>query len=134
MPGEKAAKFPSPELVQAFLREVQHGVLPDPRDLCDRLQIRLGPGAGTGGDMAMELSSLVMCSNKHGDTPFLTAARHGQLRVLERLRGEFGVPLEHTNSDGKTALHEAAQAGRLECVRYLIGVGAHVDSLKKADW
>jgi L-histidine N-alpha-methyltransferase len=82
----------------------------------------------------METQSLVMCTNKNGDTPLLTAARCGQLGPLETLYTEHGVSLEHTNADGKTALHEAAQGGHLECVRFLIRAGAHVDSLKKADW
>lgn len=75
-----------------------------------------------------------MCTNKNGDTPLLTAARYGQLRILETLHVDYNVTLEHTNADGKTALHEAAQTGHLECVSFLIRSGAHVDSLKKADW
>ena len=114
--------------MRAFLREVQSGVLPDTRELCKRLAIRLGPKE------SMETGNLVMCTNKNGDTPLLTAARCGQLGLLEKLHAEHGVTLEHTNADGKTALHEAAQGGHLECVRFLISAGARVDSLKKADW
>lgn len=124
----KTTKLHPPHLVRAFLREVQNGVLPDPRELCERLKIP--PNSGR----TLEICSLVMCTNKNGDTPLLTAARYGQLRVLETLHEEYGVPLEHTNVDGKTALHEAAQGGHLECVNFLIRVGANVDSLKKADW
>lgn len=120
----KTAKAHLPQLVRAFLREVKNGVLPDPRELCERLKIH-------DSGRAMDLT---MCTNKNGDTPLLTAARYGQLRVLETLYEEHGVSLEHTNSDAKTALHEAAQCGHLECVKFLIRVGAHVDSLKKADW
>ncbi|CAI8031719.1 Ankyrin repeat domain-containing protein 16, partial [Geodia barretti] len=58
----------------------------------------------------------------------------GQLEVLRTLLAEHGVPLEHTNTDGKTALHEAAQEGHVDCVRLLLGSGAQVDNLKKADW
>ena len=113
--------------VKAFLREIQKGVFPDPKELCERLRIR--PSM-----MESATNGLAMCANKHGDTPLLTAARSGQLEVLRTLLAEHGVPLEHTNTDGKTALHEAAQRGHVECVRLLVGSGAQVDSLKKADW
>jgi ankyrin repeat protein len=79
-------------------------------------------------------NELAMTANRHGGTPLLTAARRGQLEVLRTLLAEHGVPLEHTNTDGKTALHEAAQEGHVDCVRLLLGSGAQVDSLKKADW
>ena len=117
-----------PELVQAYLRAVQHGGLPDPRELCERLHVQRGSGP------PVQTADLVMITNSHGDTPFLTAARHGHVELLRRLHTEFGTPLEHTNTDGKTALHEAAQGGHVECVRYLVKSGAHVDSLKRADW
>jgi L-histidine N-alpha-methyltransferase len=79
-------------------------------------------------------NELAMTAKGHGDTPLLTASRRGQLEVLRTLLAEHGVPLEHTNTDGKTALHEAAQEGHVDCVRLLLGSGAQVDSLKKADW
>ena len=116
-------------LVRAFLREMQKGVFPDPKELCERLRIpplRMDAVSATNG--------LAMCANKHGDTPLLTAARSGELELVRTLLAEHGVPLEHTNSDGKTALHEAAQGGHVECVRLLLCSGANVDSLKKADW
>ena len=115
--------------VRAFLREIQRGVFPDPRELCARL--RLGPPTM---ETVVATNGLAMCANKHGDTALLTAARCGQLQLLRTLLAEHGVPLEHTNVDGKTALHEAAQGGHVECVRFLVGSGAQVDSLKKADW
>lgn len=123
----ETVKAHPPQLVRAFLREVQNGVLSNPRELCERLKIQ-------DSGRVMEIGGLAMCTNKNGDTPLLTAARYGQLRVLETLYGEHGVSLEHTNADAKTALHEAAQGGHLECVKFLVRVGAHVDSLKKADW
>lgn len=110
--------------VKVFLKEVQSGLLPDPRLLCERLKIL----------ELVEIEDVVMCTNKNGDTPLLTAARSGQLQILEKLHAEHGVSLEHTNADGKTALHEAAQAGHADCVRFLLRAGARVDCLKKADW
>ena len=127
MSGKDTETHP-PELVKAFLREVQNGVLLNPRELCERLKIK--PSLG----QTIDARSLAMCTNKNGDTQLLTAARYGQLRLLETLHSEYTVPLEHMNADAKTALHEAAQRGHLECVCFLVRVGAHVDSLKKADW
>ena len=110
------------ELVAHILREAQQGTLPD---LAVLSQLHNFQGAP---------QDLLMCTNKHGDTPFLMAARHGHVDLLERLSKEPGIHLEHTNSDGKTALHEAAQNGHMHCVSYLIRAGAHVDCLKRADW
>ena len=112
----------SPQVVNSFLREVQEGNLPD---LAGFLQSHSSPG--TPGD-------LLMCVNKHGDTPLLVAARHGHLDLLRRLLEDYKVPLEHTNTDGKTALHEVAQNGHVECADYLVQSGARVDCLKRADW
>ena len=115
-------------LVRAYLKGIQRGVLSNPKELCERLNIQ------SGSLLMMKTlpTRLLTCTNKNGDTPFLTAARHGRLRVLETLLVD--VSLEHTNFDGKTALHEAAHGGHLECVRFLIRSGARVDSLKRADW
>lgn len=44
------------------------------------------------------------------------------------------MDIEATNRDYKRPLHEAASMGHRDCVRYLLGRGAVVDSLKKADW
>ena len=114
-------------LVKAYLRDIQRGIFPNPQELSKRLRIQ--------SDIIKTLwKDLAMCTNKNGDTPLLTAARYGQTSILETLHADYNVTLEHTNADGKTALHEAAQTGHLECVKFLIRSGAHVDSLKKADW
>lgn len=44
------------------------------------------------------------------------------------------INFEQANFDGKRPLHEAAQAGQLECVKYLLEQNVKVDSLKRADW
>ena len=111
-----------PELVNFFLREVQQGTLSDATKLSQHFNFQ------------GSIRDLIMCTNKHGDTPFLMAARHGHCRLLQTLFEEYGVPLEHTNTDGKTALHEAAQNGHTSCANYLIQAGACVDCLKRADW
>ena len=56
------------------------------------------------------------------------------MELLRSLHETHGVPLEHMNSDGKTALHEAAQNSQTECIEYLLEQGAKVDALKRADW
>ncbi len=114
------------ELVTSFLREVQQGTLPAVSQLLESHSSLVSPDR-------MEMADLLMCTNKHGDTPLLVAARSGHVSLLRSLL-ELGVPLEHSNVDGKTALHEAAQNGQVDCVRFLLGLGAHVDSLKRADW
>jgi len=67
-----------------------------------------------------------------GDTALHAAARHGQLGMLADLLS--WIPLESTNNDGKTALHEAAASENLEVTKYLLDQGANVDALKRADW
>ena len=109
-----------PELVNAVLRAVQNGALPAVSSLAQSYQI--------------QQADILMCSNKHGDTPFLVAARHGHVSLLREMHVHHGVSLQHTNSDGKTALHEAAQNGQIEAIGYLVEGGSDVDSLKRADW
>lgn len=77
---------------------------------------------------------LVMAVNRHGDTSFHVAARHGHVELVRQLVQQHGLPLDHVNTDGKTALHEAAQNSQLECVAYLVSAGCQVDALKRADW
>ena len=57
------------------------------------------------------------------------AAREGNVAELRRLRvGEAGgEPVDATDSFGMTALHCAADNGRLEAVQYLLERGASVD-------
>ena len=112
------------EAVNAILREVQQGNFPDVEKF--RQTYRLPPSTSA--------ESLITCINRHGDTPFLVAARHGQVELLRRLHHDYGIPIHHSNSDGKNALHEAAQHGQVDSAHYLIATGAHVDALKRADW
>ena len=56
------------------------------------------------------------------------------MALLEVLHHRHHVSLEHSNDDAKTAMHEAAQSGRDECIDYLVSQGAKVDALKRADW
>ncbi|XP_004578543.2 ankyrin repeat domain-containing protein 16 isoform X1 [Ochotona princeps] len=69
-----------------------------------------------------------------GDTLLHCAARHGRLDILTYLTEAWGMDIEATNQDYKRPLHEAASMGHRDCVRYLLGRGAAVDCLKKADW
>ena len=107
----------------AFLRRVQQGELPCLEEFS---QPHIPGVAG--------YQDLLMSANRHGDTALLVAARHGHTAILRQLVETFGVPVQHTNVDGKTALHEAAQNSQVAAVNYLIKAGAKVDSLKIADW
>lgn len=62
------------------------------------------------------------------------AARHGRRDILAYLAEAWDMDLEATNRDYKRPLHEAASMGHRDCVQYLLGRGAVVDCLKKADW
>ena len=110
--------------VNALLREIQQGHLPDVERFSQTY--RLPPSTS--------VESLVTCSNRHGDTPFLVAARYGQVDLLKRLHDDYGIPVHHSNDDGKNALHEAAQHGQVDSAHFLIGAGLNVDCLKRADW
>ncbi|KAK2105501.1 hypothetical protein P7K49_015015 [Saguinus oedipus] len=74
------------------------------------------------------------CPGPAGDTLLHCAARHGRRDVLAYLAEAWGMDIEAANRDYKRPLHEAASMGHRNCVRYLLGRGAAVDSLKKADW
>lgn len=105
------------ERVILLHREVQYGQLPED------INIR-----------TLSPFDTLMSINKNGDTSFHIAARHGHLHLLKRLHNEYDIPLQHTNADGKNALHEAAQNGHQDCVNWLVCAGCQVDSLKRADW
>ena len=112
----------SGDLASAFSRRVQQGELPDQEGSPQLHGSRGG------------YRDLLVCTNRHGDTPLLVAARHGHVSVLTKLIETHRVPVEHTNRDGKTALHEAAQNGQVAAINYLIKAGARIDCLKRADW
>jgi len=121
--------IPPLQLVNAFLRQIQKGRLPDCQEielLCKNVSSEALP--------CPSFESVINTVNKKGDSAFLVAARHGHVDLLRILHIDHGVPLEHSNSDGKTALHEAAQGGQTGSVEYLVGEGADVDALKRADW
>nr|XP_031526732.1 ankyrin repeat domain-containing protein 16 isoform X1 [Vicugna pacos]XP_031526733.1 ankyrin repeat domain-containing protein 16 isoform X1 [Vicugna pacos]XP_031526734.1 ankyrin repeat domain-containing protein 16 isoform X1 [Vicugna pacos] len=74
------------------------------------------------------------CPGPAGDTLLHYAARHGRRDVLAYLVEAWDMDIEVANRDYKRPLHEAASMGHRDCVRYLLGRGAAVDCLKKADW
>ena len=114
-----------PEAVDAVLREIQKGRLPDVEKFSQTYHF----------PPSTSVDNLVRsCKNRHGDTPFLIAARHGQVELLKTLHDKIAVPLYERNMDGKTALHEAAQHGQVSSAHYLIEAGIDVDCLKRADW
>ncbi len=76
-------------------------------------------------------------AGKTGDTVLHVASRLGADEALEYLRRRVpGLNLSVQNLEGKTPLHEAAQARRESTVRWLLrGRGAApVDPIKRADW
>ncbi|XP_033745792.1 ankyrin repeat domain-containing protein 16-like isoform X2 [Pecten maximus] len=70
---------------------------------------------------------------KSGDNLLHSAARQGHVHLLKFFH-EAGADLELPNFDGKRPLHEATQAGHLDCVKYLLSQDVSVDCLKRADW
>ena len=70
---------------------------------------------------------------KSGDTLIHLVCRMGQTQILSFLCDK-GFALEVDNFDGKRPLHEAAQAGSFDCVRFLLEADVKIDSLKRADW
>lgn len=71
---------------------------------------------------------------RSGDTLLHYAARHGHLDILTYLVEVINMDIELFNNDYKRPLHEASSMSHTSCVSYLLGRGAKVDSLKKADW
>ncbi|XP_055209146.1 ankyrin repeat domain-containing protein 16 isoform X3 [Gorilla gorilla gorilla] len=100
----------------------------DPRRLCRLVQ------EGRLRALKEELQAAGGCPGPAGDTLLHCAARHGHRDVLAYLAEAWGMDIEATNRDYKRPLHEAASMGHRDCVRYLLGRGAAVDCLKKADW
>ncbi|XP_059039707.1 ankyrin repeat domain-containing protein 16 isoform X1 [Mustela lutreola] len=74
------------------------------------------------------------CAGPAGDTLLHCAARHGHRDVLAYLVETWDMDVEAADRDYKRPLHEAAAQGHRDCVLYLLGRGAAVDCLKKADW
>uniref|UniRef100_A0A2I3G9A2 Ankyrin repeat domain-containing protein 16 n=1 Tax=Nomascus leucogenys TaxID=61853 RepID=A0A2I3G9A2_NOMLE len=100
----------------------------DPRRLCRLVQ------EGRLRALNEELQAAGGCLGPAGDTLLHCAARYGHRDVLAYLAEAWGMDIEATNRDYKRPLHEAASMGHRDCVRYLLGRGAAVDCLKKADW
>uniref|UniRef100_H0XDT5 Ankyrin repeat domain-containing protein 16 n=1 Tax=Otolemur garnettii TaxID=30611 RepID=H0XDT5_OTOGA len=100
----------------------------DPRRLCKLVQ------EGRLCALQDELRAAGGCPEMVGDTLLHCAARHGRRDILAYLTEAWGMDIEATNRDYKRPLHEAASMGHRDCVLYLLGRGAAVDCLKKADW
>ena len=109
------------ELVLSFHRAIQAGVLPDLQQHVEKFE-------------GLSSTELLVAPNRHGDSSLHIAARYGHVAIVRRLHEEYGVPLSLVNSDGKWALHEAAQNKKKDCIEYLVSAGTPVDCLKRADW
>lgn len=103
-------------MIRSFLQAIQKG---------DLYEIR---------SRVLANSELLYCTNRHGDTPLLVAARHGHVTILKLLADECEVSLSQSNVDGKTALHEAACSEQMKAVEFLCRRNVKVDCLKRADW
>ena len=110
----------SEDIVVAIHRTIQTGILPD-QSFLENVEGRSS-------------TDLLVAPNRHGDSSLHVAARYGHVTILRRLHEEHGVPLNLVNSDGKLALHEAAQNKKKDCIEYLVSAGIPVDSLKRSDW
>ena len=73
-------------------------------------------------------------SSKSGDNYLTISAKNGKLNELKIAIESKLQAIEYQNFDGKSALHQAAHFGHLDCVEYLISQNANVNSLKRADW
>lgn len=106
------------------------GPMADPRRLCRLVQ------EGRLGALREELRGAgpALCPGPAGDTLLHCATRHGRRDVLAYLVEAWDMDIEAANRDYKRPLHEAASMGHRDCVQYLLGRGAAVDCLKKADW
>ena len=102
-------------------RTIQAGILPDLQKYLEKVE-------------GLSSTDLLVAPNRHGDSSLHIAARYGHVTILRRLHEENGVPLNLVNSDGKWALHEAAQNKNKDCIEYLVSAGMPVDCLKRADW
>lgn len=83
--------------------------------------------------LSSKSSLLEKSHQKSGDTVIHVVARHGHAELLDFLL-DTGFPIDPGNFDGKRPLHEAAQNGKLLCVKLLLNKKAAVDSLKRSDW
>ena len=79
-------------------------------------------------------SLLNLTHTKSGDSITHVLARHGKLDMLKWVHEEWHVQLESVNLEGKLPLHEAAAAGHVQIVEYLLSQGVQIDPLKRSGW
>jgi len=86
-------------------------------------------------DLIAQKDSLNWTSDvKSGDQVGHLLARNGNVQMLKLLHDQWHLPLESTNHDGKTPLHEAASQNHVLVIEYLLLQGVNVDPLKRAGW
>lgn len=69
--------------------------------------------------------------NNEGATPVHSASFGGHVTVIEEME-RTNWPMKAKDVNGRTALHWAAEEGKLEAVQYLVGK-AHLDPLQKCN-
>jgi len=77
--------------------------------------------AAAAGDLAGLLTPATPLSDRVA--ALRTAAAHGQMGAIDQLVAA-ATPVDGTDRDGSTALHEAAYSGRADSVRHLLAGGA----------
>ncbi|XP_011300617.1 ankyrin repeat domain-containing protein 16 [Fopius arisanus] len=105
-----------------FLRAAQRGDLDKLKELSYRCEIQ---------------DWTVYRHGSSGDTALHVAAREGHLEIAKYLCNDWSYPafkVDVTNKDMKRPLHDASQFAHCDIVEFLIGQGAEVDALKRADW
>ena len=71
---------------------------------------------------------------KTGDSILSYACREGNLSLVQHLHKNCGIKLGQSNFEGKRALHEASQFGKMNILEYLLLHKVELNPIKRADW
>ncbi|KAH3731355.1 serine/threonine-protein phosphatase 6 regulatory ankyrin repeat subunit B [Pelomyxa schiedti] len=125
----EASQSPS-EAVQYFL---DRGVCVDEKDNLSQTPLLLAAGIGDLPTMKLLHSrgaSLDVSCKRNGNTPFLLAARRGNLAMVKWVISKLSRPLweyiNQSNDIGNTAFLYASQRGHLNVMKYLAEKGAEI--------
>ncbi|KAH3745741.1 Serine/threonine-protein phosphatase 6 regulatory ankyrin repeat subunit B [Pelomyxa schiedti] len=126
----EAAKSSSADAVEYFLK---HGVCVDEKDNLSQTAFLLAVDIGDLPTMKLLHSrgaSLDVSCKRNGNTPFLLAARCGNLTMIKWVISKLSRPLweyiNQSNDIGNTAFLYASQRGHLNVMKYLAEKGAEI--------